>query len=103
MQSLSRVRYIEETNKRVVKFFGEAQTNRRVDSRSLQLLLKFFLFAKHAPTHFKNGLEPFAASLGVLPESFDADFFQLVLHLLPSCAECGDLGFLLEVGLLVWQ
>lgn len=62
------------------------------------LLLEIALFAKDSAAHLEDCFKSFAADNGVLLESFHASLFDLVLDLLPSAAESGNLRLLSELG-----
>lgn len=62
------------------------------------LLLEIALFAEDSAAHLKDSLESLTADNGVFAETFDASLLDLVLDLLPSTTESGDLRLLSELG-----
>lgn len=62
------------------------------------LLLEIALFAEDAAAHLQDGLEAFAADLGIFAESLHTGVFDLVLDLLPPTTKGGDFRFLVERG-----
>lgn len=94
MQSLNKVMQGPDVNP-----VGEAG----VLSRSQLPAFALALLAKHPSAHFKDGLESLLAPLGVLAEALHARLLDLVLNLLPSTAERGDLGLLVETRRRGWR